>query len=123
LEGPGGPIDVVRAPSFSGYLARLSPVLAEADVLWTKPSELTFFAGLGLPLLLAPSLGRHEEHNARTVLRRGAALRAEAARDAERWLPALLSDGRLAAAAWAGWKRMPSHGTRRILALLARESG
>ena len=120
LEGPGGAVDVVRSVSFVGYLGRLSTVLAGADVLWTKPSEMSFFAGLGLPLLLAPCLGRHEEHNARTVLRRGAALHAGSARHADRWLPALLRDGRLAAAAWAGWRRMPSHGTRRILALLAR---
>ena len=98
-------------------------MLAGADVLWTKPSEMTFFAGLGLPLLLAPSLGKHEEHNARTVLRRGAALRAGSARHAARWLPGLLADGRLAAAAWAGWRRLPSHGTRRILSLVAGESG
>ncbi len=123
LERPGGPVEVVRAPTFAAYLARLSPVLASADVLFTKPSEMTFFAGLGLPLLLAPCLGRHEEHNARTVLRRGAALHAGPARHADRWLPPLLEDGRLAAAAWAGWRRLPSHGTRRILALLPRESG
>jgi len=121
--GPAGPIDVVRSPSFTGYLEQLSVVLAGADVLWTKPSEMTFFAGLGLPLLLAPSLGKHEEHNARTVLRRGAALRAGSARHAARWLPGLLSEGRLAAAAWAGWRRLPSHGTRRILSLVAGESG
>ena len=36
------------------YFRRFNELLARADVLWSKPSELTFFAGLGLPFIAAP---------------------------------------------------------------------
>ena len=37
-------------------------------MLWTKPSEMTFYAALGIPLILAPPLGAHERYNRRWAL-------------------------------------------------------
>ena len=53
------------APDHATYFQRFRALLAETDVLWTKPSELTFFGALGLPLLLAPPVGIHESYNLR----------------------------------------------------------
>src|SRR5882762_4036171 len=35
------------------YLRSFNALLARTDVLWTKPSEMTFFAALGLPVIAA----------------------------------------------------------------------
>jgi hypothetical protein len=47
------------------YLNRFNAHLRRTDVLWTKPSELAFYCGLGLPILMADPIGAHEELNKR----------------------------------------------------------
>jgi hypothetical protein len=49
-------------------------VLARADVLCTKPSEMVFYAGLGLPPLLTKPIDIHENYNLRFARENGAAL-------------------------------------------------
>src|SRR5512147_676033 len=49
----GSGIDILSAPAFPEYYARFNALLARTDVLWTKPSELVFYAALGLPLIMA----------------------------------------------------------------------
>ncbi len=118
-SGPACALEVVHAGTFPEYVARFESLLARTDVLWTKPSELTFFGALGLPLALAPALGAQEERNRGWALRRGAALLPGDPRHAAAWLFARLDDGSLARAAWAGRERMPCLGTYRILETVA----
>ena len=113
-----GAIEVLHDPTFEGYLRQFEDCLATTDVLWTKPSEMTFFAALGLPLVLAPPLGHHEIGNGAMARRKGFGLDGPDLRDVGRWLEAHLADGSLARAAWAGYTRMPKHGTYRISALV-----
>ena len=47
------------------YLDKFNACLRRTDVLWTKPSELVFYSGLGLPIVMAPPIGTHEELNKR----------------------------------------------------------
>lgn len=120
----GGPLAILRAPSFSDYYARFNELLATADVLWTKPSELVFYGALGLPLVLAPPVGVHEWYNRRWARESGAGLKQREARFAAEWLSDWLADGVLAAAAWAGYMRLPKFGLYRILeAVAASEAG
>jgi len=51
--------------------SRLSDGALNAAVV--PPSEMTFFAALGLPLILAPAVGVHERYNARWATEAGAA--------------------------------------------------
>lgn len=97
------------------YFARFNELLATTDVLWTKPSELTFYGGLGIALLLAPPVGRHEIYNQRWAMENGAGLPQRDPRVAVGWLGEWLADGTLAAAAWAGYKRLPHRGLYRIV--------
>jgi hypothetical protein len=116
----GGALRILRAPSFAEYYARFNALLAETDVLWTKPSELTFYGALGLPLVLAPPVGVHERYNRRWAREGGAGLKQREARFAGEWMMDWLSDGVLAAAAWAGYMRLPKFGLERILEAVAR---
>ena len=43
----GNGVDVFLAASLEEYFPRFNALLAETDVLWTKPSEMTFFSALG----------------------------------------------------------------------------
>jgi hypothetical protein len=113
-EELGRAVTVVLEQSVVAYLARFTALLAEADVLWTKPSEVSFFAALGVPLVLGHPVGAHERYNRRWVLHHGAGLKQESARHAWGWLREWLEDGTLAAAAWAGYTLLPKHGTYRI---------
>lgn len=59
----GGQVEILFAETLPEYFRLFNGALRQSDALWTKPSELSFYAGLGLPLIIAPSLGSHEEFN------------------------------------------------------------
>jgi len=111
----GGALEILLAPTFREYYDRFNALLARTDVLWTKPSELTFYGALGIPLVLAPPVGVHERYNRRWARESGAGLKQRDARFASEWLADWLADGVLAAAAWAGYMRLPKFGLYRIL--------
>lgn len=108
-------VRVVSALDLDGYFRACNALLAEADVLWTKPSELTFFAALGLPLIIAPPVGIQEVYNQRWALENGAGLNQRGTATAGDWLGEWLEDGSLAGAAWNGFTRLPKRGLYQIL--------
>jgi hypothetical protein len=111
----GRSVEILHEPDVYDYFDRFNALLARTDVLWTKPSELTFFGGLGLPLLFSPPVGRHETYNLRWALENGAGLTQRKPRFTAEWLNEWLVDGTLAATAWAGYKRLPHRGLYRIV--------
>lgn len=70
----GAPARIEVAGDFATHADQLEAALADADLLWTKPSELSFYAALGLPLALAAPVGVQEERNAAWLARHDAAL-------------------------------------------------
>lgn len=119
LEARGDAVAVLHDPSFDGYLDRMNALLAETDVLWTKPSELCFYAALGIPLVCAAPVGVHERLNRRWVRESGAGFKQRDPRFAGEWIAELLAEGAFAAAAWAGFLRLPKFGLPRILEAVA----
>jgi hypothetical protein len=119
LAGHPG-VRVVGADDLDGYFRACNALLAEADVLWTKPSEMTFYAALGLPLVLSPPVGTQEIYNRRWAVESGAGLEQRDPRVAGEWLGEWLDDGTLAGAAFNGFTRLPKRGLYRILNAFAR---
>jgi hypothetical protein len=116
LEGSvGRGLEILRADSLEEYFDRFDAALAHTDALWTKPSELSFYAALGLPLVFSPPVGVHERYNRRWVRESGAALVQRDPAAAWQWLSDWMEDGTLAGAAWSGFTRLPKHGLYRIL--------
>jgi len=113
-------VRLVVEPDVDRYFRVFNGLCAEADILWTKPSELTFFAALGLPLLLSPAVGAQERYNRRWAIENGAALAQHDPRLAGAWIDEWLRDGTLAAAAFGGFTRLPKQGLYRILAAYGR---
>ncbi len=64
-EEIGRGIEIIYDQDVYGYLEKFNSSLRKTDVLWTKPSELVFYCGLGLPVLMADPIGAHEELNKR----------------------------------------------------------
>jgi len=96
------------------YFAAFSEILHTTDILWTKPSELSFYTALGLPIIIAPPLGAHEELNAQWLIRMGAGFRQEDPNYADEWLFEWLDKGVLAESAWEGFTEAPKYGTYNI---------
>jgi hypothetical protein len=117
LDGHPG-AELHEAADFPSYLRDLNALLARADALWSKPSEMTFFAALGLPFISAPPVGVHESWNLRWATERGAALPQHDPAAAGEWLMEWLEDGVLAGAAQAGFTRLPQLGLYEILSEL-----
>jgi hypothetical protein len=117
LAGHPG-VRVVSAPDLDTYFPACNALLAEADVLWTKPSEMTFFGALGLPLVLSPPVGAQESYNRRWAIEAGAGLAQRDPAFAGEWLGEWLADGTLAGAAWNGFTRLPKRGLFRVLRAL-----
>jgi hypothetical protein len=111
-------VRVVVARDLGTYFRSFNALCAEADILWTKPSELTFFAALGLPLILAPAVGAQETYNRRWAIESGAGLAQRDPRAAGDWISEWLEEGTLAATAWNGFRRLPKRGLPRILQAL-----
>ncbi len=119
-DRPDSRVSVLTANHDAAYLERFNEELPKTDLLWTKPSELTFFAALGLPILLAPAVGEHERANATLLREAGAAFPAPAATELADWLAARRGDGALADAARSGFARLPRDGADRVAALVER---
>ena len=113
-EHLAGTISILLEPSHAAYFRSFNDLLKRADILWTKPSELSFFGALGLPLLLSWPVGSHERYNRRWAVSAGAAVKQGDVRHAGEWLGEMLKDGTLAGAAWSGYMRLPKFGLYRI---------
>jgi hypothetical protein len=119
----GNGIEILLGKDFRDYYARFNALLTRTDVLWTKPSELVFYAALGLPIILAAPVGVHERYNRRWIADAGAGRREREIRFAAEWFTDWLTDGVLAAAAWAGYMQLPKFGLYRILEAVAGARG
>ena len=110
----GDGIEVVSATTFPEYFGRFNALMVRTDILWTKPSELSFYGARGIPLVFSWPVGVHERINRRWILHRGAGFKQDSPGTTWEWLREWLDDGTLAGAAWSGYQRLPKFGTARI---------
>lgn len=115
----GRDLEIIYDPDVYAYLEKFNTALRRTDVLWTKPSELAFYCGSGLPILMADPIGAHEELNKRWLQEIHAGIippgPLEACGD---WLSDLRESGRLAEAAWDGFLKARKLGTYKIERLI-----
>ena len=114
----GRSIHLQCAPTKDEYFAQFNTLLHETDILWTKPSELTFYGALGIPIVMTEPLGAHEERNLDVILRANAGQRQEDPRAVAEWLADWTSTGQLALNAFQGYFLLPRNGTENIKRLL-----
>ncbi|NQU79311.1 hypothetical protein HQ545_06110 [Candidatus Woesearchaeota archaeon] len=110
----GRHVNILSELDKKSYFKSFNEVLHTTDILWTKPSELSFYTALGLPIIIAPPIGAHEELNAKWLVRMGSGLRQEDPAFADEWLFEWLNKGIIAEAAWEGFTEAPRYGTYNI---------
>jgi len=101
------------------YFLEFNKFLRTTDILWTKPSELSFFAALGLPIIIAPPIGSQEDYNKAWLTTLDAGVPQEDPKYAAEWLFDWLRSGFLAKAAMAGYREAFKFGTFNIERLVA----
>lgn len=112
----GRGVNILCAPSKEEYFRSFNILLAETDILWTKPSELSFFSALGLPILIAPPIGSQEVQNRKWLEYLDAGTDALDPSDIHEWLPDLVKSGRLAELAMNGFIKGEREGVKKITA-------
>jgi hypothetical protein len=85
------------------YFETFNKILRNTDILWTKPSEMSFYCGLGIPIIIAPPIGPHEVYNQRWLRDLGAGLHQSDPQYCGEWIMDYLMDGKLSLAAWDGF--------------------
>jgi len=111
-------VSIIYGKTNSEYFNLFNTALADTDVLWTKPSELSFYCGLGLPIVLTPAIGPQEWFNRKWLREIGAGFKQYKPEYSHQWLFDLLNKGRLAEMAWSGFLKARKCGTFKIEEML-----
>ncbi|MBL0321899.1 MAG: hypothetical protein IPP80_05900 [Ignavibacteria bacterium] len=118
IVGPNARVSVIYGDTLDEYFAAFNAAIRTTDILWTKPSELSFYAGLGLPIIMTPTIGSQEKFNRKWLLEIGAGMRQEKPEYASEWLFELIENGRIADMAWLGFLRGRKLGYYHIIDVL-----
>ncbi|HOX61102.1 MAG TPA: hypothetical protein PLV72_03800 [Candidatus Magasanikbacteria bacterium] len=111
---PERDVSILYAESKEEYFKKFNLLLNNTDILWTKPSELSFYVGLGLPIIIAPPVGSQEHFNKQWLHAISAGVDEEDPHFTNEWLFDWLESGWLAEAAMKGFLDAPRNGAYHI---------
>ncbi len=112
-------VEILYAKTKDEYFEQFNEALRTTDLLMTKPSELSFYAGLGVPIIIQPSIGSQEDFNRRWLLHTGAAILQENPKYVDQWIYDLLETGDFAEIAMEGFIEIEKMGAYNIERLIA----
>ena len=107
-------IEIIFEKEINDYFKDFNQKLRKTDLLWTKPSELSFYTGLGIPIIIAPSIGSQEDFNRKWLLSLGSGVIQENPIYANEWIFDYLNSGRFAEAMMDGFIEVEKMGTYNI---------
>jgi len=107
-------IEIVFSEKIDDYFKDFNQKLRKTDLLWTKPSELSFYTGLGIPIIMAPSIGSQEDFNRKWLISLGAGIAQENPAYANEWVFDFLNSGRFAEAIMDGFIEVEKLGSYNI---------
>jgi len=122
IAGNNNNVRVIWAEDKESYFGLFNSCLQTTDILWTKPSELSFYCALGIPVIMTPPIGPQEKCNRRWLRETGAGIKQRDPEYTDQWLFDLLKKGRLAEAAWLGFLKARKYGTYNIIDFLEKGS-
>jgi len=108
-------VRIIWSENASEYFDLFNESLHGTDILWTKPSELSFYSALGLPIVISPAIGPQEKYNRRWLRDSGVGFKQRDPDQTHIWLYELLGKGRIAEAAWLGFLKGRKYGTYNII--------
>jgi hypothetical protein len=112
-------VKIIGGQGDEEYFDSFNASLRDTDIIWTKPSEMSFYVGLGIPLIMAPTIGAQETFNRNWLDEIQAGIPQDNPRYAHEWIFDLLEQGRFAEAAWSGFLKARKYGTYKIHELIA----
>ena len=107
-------VEIIYDENKLEYFKKMNKALLTTDIVWTKPSEMSFYAGLGLPIIMSPTIGSQENFNRAWLHSVGAGVEQENPIYADEWLFDWLKSGWLAQAAMEGFLDAPRNGAYHI---------
>jgi hypothetical protein len=110
----GKNLQIIFAVDKEDYFKIFNAALRTTDVLWTKPSELVFYSALGLPIIMAPSLGSQERFNRIWLKTIDGGIAQNDPRYTDEWLFDWVNSGWLAEAAMSGYLDGRQFGVKNI---------
>lgn len=96
-------IEIIFEREIKDYFEKFNSALEKTDILWTKPSELSFYSALGMPIIIAPPIGSQEDFNMRWLLKSGFGIFQENPFYVNQWLFDWLEKGYFAKLAFQGF--------------------
>lgn len=118
IDPGGNGIKIIFSKFLQEYFDHFNRAIRETDILWTKPSELSFYSALGIPIIMSPIIGSQEKFNRKWLREIQAALKQENPEYTDQWLYDLLNRGTLAESAWDGFLKVRKMGTFKIKRVL-----
>ena len=99
----GKGIEIIFERKKEDYFKKFTMALKQTDIIWTKPSELSFYTALGIPLIMSETIGSQEKFNRRWLKAIGSGIDQENPQHANQWLFDWLNSGWFAEAAMQGF--------------------
>jgi hypothetical protein len=115
-------INIIYHPQKVEYFKLFNKCIRESDILWTKPSELSFYSALGLPIIMSEPVGSQEVFNREWLMEIGAGLDSLDLKYVDEWLFDWQKDGRLARASLNAYLNAPRYGTENIIKEVFKEA-
>jgi hypothetical protein len=114
-------LEIVYEKNIKDYFKKFNQVLRKTDILWTKPSELSFYTALGLPIILSPTVGSQEDFNEEWLLNLGSAMHQKDLNYIDQWLLDFMDSGWLAEASMQGFIEAKKMGTYEIEKIISKK--
>ncbi|PIR94523.1 hypothetical protein COT97_00995 [Candidatus Falkowbacteria bacterium CG10_big_fil_rev_8_21_14_0_10_39_11] len=115
----GKGVVILHSANKEQYFRKFNRALRTTDILWTKPSELSFYTALGLPIVMAPPIGSQEKFNRKWLFMIGSGVEQENPEYTDEWLFDLIDTGWFAEAAINGFLEAPKYGTYNIQKIIS----
>lgn len=110
----GQGVKIIFSNKKDDYFKKFNQALKTTDILWTKPSELSFYCALGIPIIMSPPIGSQEKFNRRWLQVIGSAINQDIPKYCNQWLFDWVDSGWFAEAAMQGFVEAPKFGTYNI---------
>jgi len=119
----GRGIKIIFSDKKEDYFRKFNEALRKTDILWTKPSELSFYCALGIPIIMSPPIGSQEEFNRKWLRTIGAAVSQDNPKYCNEWLFDYIESGWFAEAAMQGFVEAPKFGAYNIEKVVCHQLG
>mgnify|MGYP000866138931 CR=1 FL=1 len=112
-------VEIIYEKNKMDYFKKFDNVMLQTDILWTKPSELSFYTAIGLPIIIAPTIGAQEEANKKWLRdEMGIGIIQNKPSYAKEWVEHHLKSKRFVDAAILGFLKQNIDGKQKILNII-----